>query len=307
MNPSWKSMTIRRMMFALGTLLLLGPFRFTQAQTSSKARLDAFAKLPDWSGLWEFDIWEDELDGQQMGPKGMERAKAYAAQMHAEFTPAWQAKLDELKKTAKSENASDSSDPPAFEEFGRLGGCGWTPGFPATMLPGTYEWRVTPEEATLISLLGSVRHIYTDGRSHPPKDELWPMSQGDSIGHWEGDTLVVDTVSIRSPVYLAGLARGTGLPAIPMSKELHTVERIRMLNHDQMQIQFTIEDPVALAKPVNVTFIWNRVKDIDRMEQNADDCDSAASERNPIVNGRYTTVTKPGSEPAEPAKPEPRK
>ncbi len=161
------------------------------------------------------------------------------------------------------------------------------------MLPGTYEWRVTPEETTLISLMGSVRHIYTDGRSHPPKDELWPMSQGDSIGHWEGDTLVVDTVSIRSPVYLPGLARGAGVPFVPMSNELHTVERILMVNHDQMQIQFMIEDPIALAKPINVTFNWNRVKDINRMEQNADDCDDPATDRNPIIDGRYTTVVKP--------------
>jgi len=285
----------------IAALLLAGCIHSAQAQTSSKARIEAFAKLPDWSGLWEFDIWTDELDGQEIGPKGMERAKVYAAQMQATFTPAWQAKLDQLRKTARAADASDVDNPPAFEDFGRFGGCGWTPGFPATMLPGTYEWRITPEETTLISLLGSVRHIYTDGRPHPPKDELWPMSQGDSIGHWEGDTLVVDTVSIRSPVYFPGLARGVGVPFIPMSNELHSVERIRMVNHDQMQIQFTVEDPIALAKPVHVTFNWNRVKDIDRMEQNADDCDSAASERNPIVNGRYETVIKPT--PAAPAAP----
>lgn len=292
---------IRRAIVVAAALLVAGCFYFAQAQESSKARIEAFAKLPDWSGLWEFDIWTDELDGQQMGPKGMERAKVYAAQMQATFTPEWQAKLAELKKVAAAASKADGAEPPAFEDFGRFGGCGWTPGFPATMLPGTYEWRVTPEEATLISLLGSVRHIYTDGRSHPPKDELWPMSQGDSIGHWEGDTLVVDTVSIRSPVYLPGLARGIGVPFIPMSNELHTVERIRMLNHDQMQIQFTIEDPIALAKPINVTFIWNRVKDIDRMEQNADDCDDPATDRNPIINGRYTTVVKPT--PAAPTEP----
>ena len=273
--------------------LLGGCLCLAQAQTTSKARLKAFAKLPDWTGLWELDIWQDELDGQEIGPNGTLRASAYAAQMHTEFTPAWQAKLDQIKKNAHAEEATDASNPPAFEEFGRLGGCGWTPGFPATMLPGTYEWRVTPEETTLISLLGSVRHIYTDGRSHPPSDELWPMSQGDSVGHWEGDTLVVETISIRSPIYFAGLTRGAGVPAVPMSDKLHSVERIRMVNKDQMQIDFTLEDPIALVKPIHVIFNWNRVKDIDRMEQNADDCDSAASERNPIINGRYTTTVKP--------------
>ena len=236
-----------------------------------------------------------------MGPEGMRYAKAYAAAMQATFTPAWQAKLDQIKKTADAAKKSDAGNPPAFEEFGRFGGCGWTPGFPATMLPGTYEWRVTPEETTLISLLGSVRHIYTDGRPHPPKDELWPMSQGDSIGHWEGDTLVVDTVSVRSPVYLPGLARGTGVPALPMSNELHSIERIRMVSQDEMQIQFTVEDPIALAKPINVTLTWERVRDATRMEENGDDCDPS-TDRNPIVNGRYTTIVKPAS--ATPAEPE---
>jgi len=75
------------------------------------------------------------------------------------------------------------------------------------------------------------------------------------------------------------------------------------VNRDQMQIQFTLEDPIALAKPIHVTLTWERVKDISRMEQNADDCDDPSTDRNPIVNGRYTTVVKPApSTPAEPPK-----
>jgi hypothetical protein len=87
---------VRRVILVMAALLVAGCVHSARAQSSSssKARVEAFAKLPDWSGLWEFDIWTDELDGQQMGPKGMERAKVYAAQMHATFTPEWQAKLD---------------------------------------------------------------------------------------------------------------------------------------------------------------------------------------------------------------------
>ena len=130
---------IRRTIVVVGALLLAGCVYFAQAQSSSKARIKAFVKLPDWSGLWEFDIWVDELDGQEMGPRGMQRARVYAAEMQATFTPEWQAKLDQLKKTAQAAEAADADNPSAFEEFGRFGGCGWTPGFPATMLPGTYE------------------------------------------------------------------------------------------------------------------------------------------------------------------------
>jgi len=127
------------------------------------------------------------------------------------------------------------------------------------------------------------------------------MSQGDSIGHWEGATLVVDTVAIRTPIYLPSLARREEVPFVPMSNELHSVERIRMVNQNQMQIQFTLEDPIALAAPVHVTLTWEPVKDINRMEQNADDCDDPTTDRNPIVNGRFETVAKPApTTPKEP-------
>jgi hypothetical protein len=288
---------IRQAIVVVAALLLAGCVYVAQAQTSSKARVKAFAKLPDWSGLWQFDEWTDELDGQQIGPEGLRRAKAYAAAIEATFTSAWQPKIDQLRKAADAARAADPNNPPAYEGYG---GCGWVPGFPATMLPGTYEWRVTPEETTLVSLLGSVRHIYTDGRPHPPQDELWPMSQGDSIGHWEGTTLVVDTVAIRTPIFIPALARG--VPFVPMSNELHSIERIRMVNQNQMQIQLTLEDPIALAKSVNVTLTWERVKDVNRMEQNADDCDDPAADRNPIVNGRFETLAKPvPTTPTEPA------
>lgn len=113
--------------------------------------------------------------------------------------------------------------------------------------------------------------------------------------------MVVETVAIRTPIYLPTLARREEVPFVPMSDELHSVERIRMVNENQMQIQFTLEDPIALAEPVNVTLTWERVKDINRMEQNADDCDDPATDRNPIVNGRFETIAKPTpTTPSEP-------
>jgi hypothetical protein len=244
-------MMVRRVILVTATLLLAGWAYCAHAQNSSQARIEAFAKLPDWSGLWEFDIWVDELDGQEMGPRGMQRARIYAGEMQATFTPAWQAKLDQLKKTVKADEATDANNPPAFEEFGRLGGCGWTPGFPATMLPGTYEWRVTPEETTLISLLGSVRHIYTDGRPHPPKDELWPMSEGDSIGHWEGDTLVVETTNF------------TDRTAFQDSGEhMKLTERFMRTGPNTLLYEFTVDDPESFTRPWTARYPLTKTNDL---------------------------------------------
>jgi len=59
-----------------------------------------------------------------------------------------------------------------------------------------------------------------------------------------------------------------------------------------MQIQFTVNDPVALAKPMSVTITRVRIKDLNRMEENDQECEAAA-DRNPIVNDRVTTIVKP--------------
>ena len=48
--------------------------------------------------------------------------------------------------------------------------------------PAIFEWRITPEETTIVDTINGIRHIYTDGRSHPPADEVWPTKAGRSRG-----------------------------------------------------------------------------------------------------------------------------
>lgn len=84
-----------------------------------------------------------------------------------------------------------------------------------------------------------VRQIYTDGRQHPK--DLAPTWMGDSIGKWEGDTLVVDTVGFNDKTWLDAIGH-------PHSEELHLVERIRRVNHDTLTIDITIDDPKTYTK-----------------------------------------------------------
>jgi len=85
-----------------------------------------------------------------------------------------------------------------------------------------------------------VRNIYTDGRPHPK--DLNPSWMGDSIGRWEGDTLVVDTVGFNDKTWLDNDGH-------PHTEDLHVVERLRRVNHDTLTIDTTIEDPKAYTKP----------------------------------------------------------
>jgi hypothetical protein len=273
-------MTLRRAAWTIAVGLIAGCLLPTGGQTSSKERIKAFAKLPNWTGIWELDAFAGQADGQQFSAEGQRRLKEYAAALRPTFTPEYQVKYDEIRKKVEAAIAADPDHPPVTHE--PL--CA-APPFPAISTPGMYQWRITPEETTFISTVGAVRHIYTDGRSHPPKDELWPTLMGDSIGHWEGDTLVVDTIATRKRLYLGELSGFF----MPMSDQLHFTERIRMVRHDQLQIDYTAEDPVALAKPIHATIVHVRVTDFNRMVEETD-CEQ--NERDPVVNGRFTTVVK---------------
>ena len=86
----------------------------------------------------------------------------------------------------------------------------------------------------------SYRIIYMDGRSHP--DKLVPTNYGHSIGRWEGDTLVVDTVGLNEKFWLD--TRGT-----PHTEKLRFVERFTRTDFNTMQYQATIDDPGAYTAP----------------------------------------------------------
>ena len=85
-----------------------------------------------------------------------------------------------------------------------------------------------------------IRQIYIDGRKHP--EDVNPSWMGDSVGHWEGDTLVVDTIGFNDKTWIDSDGH-------PHSDQLHVVERIHRTSHDTMIDDMTIEDPKAYTKP----------------------------------------------------------
>jgi hypothetical protein len=103
----------------------------------------------------------------------------------------------------------------------------------------------TPKEIAIIYEANhGLRQIYTDGRTLPGGDPE-PWWYGYSIGHWDGDTLVVETTGYRDDVWLD--VWGT-----PMTSAAKTIERFRRPNYGTMQIDVTIDDPKAYTKPFTV-------------------------------------------------------
>jgi hypothetical protein len=120
-------------------------------------------------------------------------------------------------------------------------------------------------------------HIYMDGRAHPDMATYKPTLQGHSIGHWEGDTLVIDTVGFADKPGRAPLARN-----LPHTPTLHVVYRFHLENKgEELHGLFTIEDPKLLTAPFVYEFTWHR----EASETSYADV-SLCDPRNP-ANGHY--------------------
>jgi hypothetical protein len=129
-------------------------------------------------------------------------------------------------------------------------------GMPAWMLisHNAMEFLFSPGRVTMLGESDGdrLRRIYTDGRAHSPDPD--PSFHGESVGHWEGGTLVVDTVGVLPQTYIA-VSEAVGLPN---NGDLHVVERIHLVGLDTLHDDLEITAPHVLTKPWKTTRIWYR-------------------------------------------------
>jgi hypothetical protein len=172
----------------------------------------ALAKLPDFSGVWT-PLISDQVAQERSNP------------------PPWNA------KTAKQIEHMYAEEK-AGRPFPVIDHC-FPTGMPSYMLitHNAFELLLTPGRVTLLGEGDGnrLRRIYTDGRPHP--DDPDPSFHGHSIGHWEGQTLVVDTIAVLPQSYLA-VNEAVG---VPNNGDMHIVERFHLL------------DPVTLADDLEIT------------------------------------------------------
>ena len=111
-------------------------------------------------------------------------------------------------------------------------------GVPGMWTNNPYPHQIDTKPGLFIHLIESNnnwRVVHTDGRAHRPKDEQEPLYMGDSVGRWEGDTLVLDSISIDERNW--------------HSDSLHVIERLRRPSRNYLEYQYTLEDPKVLTKP----------------------------------------------------------
>ena len=187
------------------------------------------AKLPDWSGVWNPKISDQDAQIKTNPPPWTPKAAAQIEHMFAE------------EKAGRP--------PPIFVEC-------LPEAMPSWMLVthNAMEFLFTPGRVTILgeSDGNRLRRIYTDGRPHP--DDPDPTFHGHSIGHWEGDTLVVDTVGIRPQTYIA-VSEAAG---VPNNGDLHIIERIHLAAPDILHDDLEIIAPKVLTQPWKTTRIYFR-------------------------------------------------
>jgi hypothetical protein len=195
----------------------------------TRADWEGLARLPDWSGVWTPFISDQN------------------ARIARDPTP-WRPEIAGQIKAMEEE-----------EQSGRPRGlfidC-LPEGMPSWMLitHNAFEVLFTPGRVTLLGEMDGnrIRRIYTDGRGHPPDPD--PTFHGDSIGRWEGGTLVVDTVAILPQSWLA-VSEAVG---IPNNGDMHIVERIHLDGPDRLVDDLVIDAPRVLSRPWQTSRIYFR-------------------------------------------------
>ena len=145
-----------------------------------------------------------------------------------------------------------------------IGQC-WPAGMPLIM---TRVWPIAMVQLPTViymtsAFMNSLRIIYLDGRPHSDPDVVVRSFNGESIGRWEGNTLVVDTRYFVDHHHWMD----QGGASVPASDQLHILERIRLVNDGAaLEIEYTMTDPKNWEGDWKMTKYWKRVDDTDITE-----------------------------------------
>jgi hypothetical protein len=197
--------------------------------------------------------------------------------------PAYQAEWEAQQKAAKEADARGQP------QFGGYAQC-LPDGMPAMMMAMfPMEVLQTPGQITIIEeAYNQVRRIYLNEKQLPI-DDAEPGFWGHSVGHWEGDTLVVNTVGIKEEVRFRG---------VPHSANMRIDERMRMLSKDIFEDQVTVTDPEYLTQPWNFTWKYLRKPGYKILEYV---CEANREYQDPQTGGIRMRIGAPGAPTSSPA------
>jgi hypothetical protein len=245
--------------------------RSALAAAALLASQPAFAAPPDWTGVWEL-VGGTLFDRASADPPDG-RAGEPGVREHPPYNAEWEAKYRANIERVRQDRFPDP-----------VTTCGTPVGFPRVMqVVDGYEFVVTPKQTWILTENGpNVLRIYTDGRGHLGDEDIWPTYTGDSVGRWEGDTLVFTTIGLRGED--GTIVDRTG--AI-LSDKAHGTTRLRKREDGMMEAVITLEDPAALTRPWTVTKTYRKLEGDVRIMDYA----CAENNRNPVDTATGKTLT----------------
>ena len=198
--------------------------------------------------------------------------------LKAEYLGPWQTQ----QKAAKE---ADARGEPLYTDYVKC-----LPDGMPTMMLAMFPMEVlqTPGQVTIVQeAYNQVRRIYLNEKQIPIEDAE-PGYWGHSVGRWEGDTLLVDTIGIKEKVRFRG---------VPHSDQMRIHERIHMLRPDFFEDHITVEDPVYLTGPWNFAYSYKRLP---HYKMNEYVCDSNREYKDPDTGGtRLRLLNDPAGKPTQ--------
>jgi hypothetical protein len=209
----------------------LAAFVCAAALCAGQAQAAAPANIEAWDGVWS------PIENNMFDPSGGQKDPNFARE-YPPYKPDWEARYVAVLAAAQ---AGKPTDPTASCLPG---------GMPRNMAnPYAQEIITKPRQITILKELQTqIRRIYID---EPMPADPEPTFIGYSVGHWEGDTLVVQTAGLRGDTVFDR----TGAPH---SDKMTLVERMRLRSPDVWEDKITVTDPVAFTRPWVVTRTYMR-------------------------------------------------
>ncbi len=216
-----------------------------EAAAYEKRRLDAFLAQPKDNIHYDDAIWQTETYAKGVASLRTSLIVDPRDGRIPPLTP--EAKKRAAERAARRRNPSDAAEYRTLAERCIT----WGNDIPPMLPPGYYAnlqiMQGSGYVVVLTELIHSARLIPLDGRPHLSSNVSQLM--GDSRGHWEGNTLVVDTVNFTNKTAFRG-----------SSENLHVVERFTRVGRDAIRYEFTVEDPTTWTRP------WTAQLPLQRMD-----------------------------------------
>lgn len=221
--------------FVAGVLFTVSSF-LVAASSSAAEKIPKANGHPDFSGIWQSTSAAD----YGLEPHAMRKdAPPSAGIVEGGELPYLPKALEQRNKNFENRNTDD----PRLK--------GWTLGVPRGIYyPEPFQIFQRPRDITIFHQFGhSVRTIHTNNTQHPEDPNDWWF--GDSRGHWEGNTLVVDVKHFNDGTWFDRAGNFH-------SDALHIVERWQLLDSNTIEYKATIEDEKVFSRPWNISVILHR-------------------------------------------------